>query len=249
MAKYQPEGGHAPLSADHPLYAKAIAGLLVAEVSLERLACKAKLGQNRAPEERRRVLEQLWERGAPGDVEAVACLLARFPELGTPSFLRLSTALEQRGLRLQCGIAGRELDEALALLEGLSWLSRVPHAEIRSAITASTAVVAARDASGALVGFARALSDGKCAWIYDVAVAPHLRSGGIGHALMTVLLDHPSVRHARHVRLSTRDAMPFYRRLGFSELAEAPRYPWTSTEMIRVAPRAVVRAEAVRTPP
>jgi hypothetical protein len=41
------------------------------------------------------------------------------------------------------------------------------------------------------------------------------------------------VRHVRHVRLTTRDAMPFYRRLGFRDLAEAPRYAWTSTEMIR----------------
>jgi ribosomal protein S18 acetylase RimI-like enzyme len=94
-------------------------------------------------------------------------------------------------------------------------------------------VVAARDASGRVAAFARAVSDGKCAWIYDVIVADGLRGSQLGSAIMEVLLDHPSVRHVRHVRLTTRDAMPFYRRLGFRDLAEAPRYPWTSTEMIR----------------
>jgi ribosomal protein S18 acetylase RimI-like enzyme len=48
------------------------------------------------------------------------------------------------------------------------------------------------------------------------------------------------MRGVCHVRLSTRDAMAFYRRLGFCELAEAPRYPWTSTEMIAVCRRAAV---------
>ena len=59
MKKYQPEGGHEPIRADDPLYRKAVAGLLVAGMKLDRVACKAKLGQNRKPEERTRVLEHL----------------------------------------------------------------------------------------------------------------------------------------------------------------------------------------------
>ena len=69
MEKRQPEGRHAPVRADDRRYKKAIAGLLVARVSLERVACKVKLGQNRTPRERTRVLERLWARGEPGDVE------------------------------------------------------------------------------------------------------------------------------------------------------------------------------------
>jgi nitroimidazol reductase NimA-like FMN-containing flavoprotein (pyridoxamine 5'-phosphate oxidase superfamily)/N-acetylglutamate synthase-like GNAT family acetyltransferase len=219
MAKYQPEGGHVPLSARHRLYEKAIAGLLVAQIRLDRVTCKAKLGQNRKPAERLHVIERLWQRGDLGDVEAVRLLLARFPELGPPAFLKLPDDVRDRSIRLQCAVDDAEIEEALPLLEGLYWL-------------------AARDGSGRIVAFARAVSDGKCAWIYDVAVAAHLRNARLGAALMGVLLDHPRVRGARHVRLSTKDAMPFYRRLGFCNLDEAPRYPWTSTDMIRtrVAP-------------
>lgn len=233
MAKYQPEGRHVPLAADHPLYAKAIAGLLVAQVRLDRVTCKAKLGQNRRPAERLHVIEQLWKRGGPGDVGAVALLVARFPELGTPAFLRLPDDVRDRAIRLQCSVDDDAIEETLPLLEGLYWLAGLTREEIRSAVQRSTARVAARDGSGRLVGFARAVSDGKCAWIYDVVVAEHLRSARVGAALMSLLLDHPRVRGARHVRLATKDAMPFYRRIGFCNLDEAPRYPWTSTEMIK----------------
>jgi len=205
----------------------------VAQVRLDRVVCKAELGQNREPSERLQVIEQLWRRGGPGDVEAVARLLALFPELGTPAFLRLPDDVRDRAVRLQCAVDDEEVEEALPLLEGLYWLVGLPRDEIRSAARRSTARVAARDASGRIVGFARAVSDGKCAWIYDVAVAEHLRNARIGGALMGLLLDHPMVRGARHVRLSTKDAMPFYRRLGFCNLDEAPRYPWKTTDMIK----------------
>jgi ribosomal protein S18 acetylase RimI-like enzyme len=206
----------------------------VARVSIERVTSVAALGQHHAIDERQRVLHRLWRRGRPGDVSAVALLLARFPELGTPTFLRPRADLDERGLRLQCGLADHELDDVLDLLCGLYWLSDVPRGDIRAAVLSSTAIVAARDpGSNRIAAFARAVSDGKCAWIYDVVVADHLRGSHVGSAIMEVLLDHPSVRHVRHVRLTTRDAMPFYRRLGFRDLAEAPRYAWTSTEMIR----------------
>jgi ribosomal protein S18 acetylase RimI-like enzyme len=204
-----------------------------ADALLEQVTCTAHLGQDRPLEERTRVIDQLWKRGAPGDVEALSLLLARFPELGTPSFLAPSTELHAKGVRLQCALDAAVLEEVLDLLQSTYWLCDLPRAQIRAAVIASTAVVAARDARGQLVAFARALSDGKCAWIYDVVVIPQLRGSHVGSAGMHVLLDHPAVRHARHVRLTTRDAMSFYRRLGFVDLAEAPRYAWTSTEMIR----------------
>jgi predicted FMN-binding regulatory protein PaiB len=112
MAKYQPEGGHAPVRADHPLYAKAVRGLLVAQLRLDRVTCKVKLGQNRTPEERLRVLEGLWKRGAPGDAAAIARIVARFPELPTPGFL---SAIP--GLRLACHLPESELGMAVSLLE------------------------------------------------------------------------------------------------------------------------------------
>ena len=79
MTKYQPEGGHVPIRASDPLYRKAVAGLLVARVRLDRIDCKVKLGQNRAPEERTRILERLWERGTEQDVRAIGTILAHSP--------------------------------------------------------------------------------------------------------------------------------------------------------------------------
>jgi ribosomal protein S18 acetylase RimI-like enzyme len=235
MAKDRPEGDSRPLSAHHPLRAEAIAELLVAEIPLRHLTLEAELGQSRRPEERVRVLEALWKRGAPGDVDALERIRRRFPELPTPAFLRPHDGLHEEGFRFECMTAGDELDEILDLLQATYWLGEVPRAEIGHAVLASTAAVAARDNQGAVVAFARAVSDGKCAWIYDVAVVPELRSHGLGRELMTVLLDHPAVRSARHVRLTTRDAERFYRRLGFVELADVPRYSPGDSRSLPVA--------------
>ena len=229
MAKYQPEGRHAPIRASDPLYRKAVAGVLVARVRFDRVASKVKLGQNRPPGQRVRILERLWERGRPEDVRAIALILERFPDLPVPAFLR---AGEDRGLRLACSASAADLDEAAALLEGAYWLGGFDRAQIRAVLARSTALVSARDRQGALAGFARAMSDGRVAWIYDVVIAEPWRRSGVGTRLLELLLDHPAVRGVRHVRLGTRDAMGFYRRLGFRDLAEAPRHPWPTTEMI-----------------
>jgi ribosomal protein S18 acetylase RimI-like enzyme len=115
---------------------------------------------------------------------------------------------------------------------GAYWLGGFGRANIRAVLARSTALVSARDRRGSLAGFARAMSDGRVAWIYDVVIAEPWRRSGVGTMLLELLLDHPAVRGVRHVRLGTRDAMGFYRRLGFRDLAEAPRHPWPTTEMI-----------------
>lgn len=230
MRKYQPEGGYAPIDETSPLYAKALRGLLVARVRIEHLACKAKLGQNRTPAERTRILEHLWRRGRPEDVAAISTILAHGPELPAPSFLR---APEGSGMTLDCHASGADLDDAAALLEGAYWLGGYDRDAIRAVLARSTAFACARDETGALAGFARAVSDGRVAWIYDVVVREDARGTGVGRQVMRLLLDHPAVRSARHVRLSTRDAMGFYRRLGFVELADAPRHPWPTVDMVR----------------
>ena len=229
MSKYQPEGGYAAVDAHDPMYAKQIAALLVARVRVDRVTAKAKLGQNRRPEERARILEQLWARGRPDDVSAIATILARCPDVPTPAFLHAPAG---SGLRLSCA-SDADFDEAVALLHrGAYWLEGVAPARTRAALERSTAAVCARDDRGALVAFARAVSDGRVAWIYDVVVAEHARRTGAGTAVMRLLLDHPAVRNAERIRLTTRDAVTFYRRLGFRDLAEAPFRPYPIVEMI-----------------
>lgn len=232
MEKSQPEGRHVGIDLADPdaraLYAKAVDGLLVAAVRIDRLSCKAKLGQNRKPDDRRRVIEALWRRGAPGDVAAVDFLVRRFPELAPPSF-------RSGGLSLFCGADEAELDEVLELLRDVYWLHEIPEERRRAAIRAS-AVVIARDERG-IVAFARAVSDGRTAWLYDVVVRADARGGGKGSALFAFLLEHPSVRDARLVRLGTRDAADFYRRFGFVDLSVVQaRKPYVPIEMALTRP-------------
>lgn len=76
MARWQPEGGFRPIDPQDPLYASALRGVMVMRVRPERVDGKAKLGQNRTPEQRRAIVEGLRRRAAPGDAEAIAAILA-----------------------------------------------------------------------------------------------------------------------------------------------------------------------------
>jgi predicted FMN-binding regulatory protein PaiB/ribosomal protein S18 acetylase RimI-like enzyme len=232
MAKHQPEGRHVPIDAAHPLYRKAIEGLLVVSVRLDRLHGKAKLGQNRTPTERARVLDALWRRGAPGDARACALVLAANPGssrgacpefLAGPEGVTLVPHLEHED----------DVTAAVDMLVDLYWnRDRFDRATLETAHRASSAWVGARDALGRLVASARAISDGaKHAWVYDVVVDTGLRGSGVGDAVMRLLLEHPAVRGARFVHLQTRDAQPFYGRMGFRDVRDLPPRPYASTTM------------------
>jgi nitroimidazol reductase NimA-like FMN-containing flavoprotein (pyridoxamine 5'-phosphate oxidase superfamily)/N-acetylglutamate synthase-like GNAT family acetyltransferase len=234
MAKYQPEGGHVPLSATHPLYSKAIAGLMIMAVSLESVDGKAKLGQNRTPVERRRMLEKMWERGLPSDPAAVEDVLRANPDTPRPAFLTPPKGSGATSLVCAPAEAG-DLDRAADLLADAYWNEDSAREAVVRAHLGSSAWVGARDEEGRLVATARAMSDvGKRAWIYDVMVAPGWRGLGLGEAVIRLLLDHPAVRHVRRVYLRTRDAQQFYARMGFEDRqeAEARRRPWPATDMV-----------------
>ncbi|WP_394850491.1 GNAT family N-acetyltransferase [Pendulispora brunnea] len=122
------------------------------------------------------------------------------------------------------GLDERSLPEAVALLDGTYWNVGIPKEVIARSFLGATVWVGAFDDSdgkhgkGALVGTARALSDGaKVAWIYDVIVRPDWRGRGVAQAIMGFLLAHPAVRHVRRVRLNTRDAQRLYARFGFRD--------------------------------
>jgi ribosomal protein S18 acetylase RimI-like enzyme len=70
----------------------------------------------------------------------------------------------------------------------------------------------------------------RSAWIGDVCVAQPWRGRGIGIAVVRLLLDHPRVHDADHVRLNTRDAQRLYAKLGFVDASAERAFP--STEMI-----------------
>ncbi|WP_242346372.1 GNAT family N-acetyltransferase [Anaeromyxobacter terrae] len=234
MRRWQPEGRYQPIDAHDPLYRGELAGVRVFSVPLERVDGKWKLLQNRAPQEIERVLLGLWERGAPGDAEAIEAIRDANPGAPTPAFLAAD------GVRLHAALGPDDLAPVEALLAGEYWWEGEPRELVGPAHRAATAWVGARAPHGALVASARAVSDGRCAWIYDVVVARPWRGRGLGRRVMSLLLDHPAVRRTRFVRLATRDAQGLYARFGFVDAAARRRFA-TSSEM--VLDRAAVAGE------
>jgi nitroimidazol reductase NimA-like FMN-containing flavoprotein (pyridoxamine 5'-phosphate oxidase superfamily)/ribosomal protein S18 acetylase RimI-like enzyme len=247
MDKHQPQGGFVPLAAEHPLYRKAIAGLWVSRVRLERVDGKAKLGQNRRPDEITRILDGLWARGEATDPRAIETLRRAHPHAPRPAFLSAPP-----GVELTCAPGADDLDDAVALVGDEYWNRTMTPAEIRRAHVGSSAWVGARDESGRLVATARSISDGgKRAWIYDVAVTAARRGQRLGEAVMRLLLSHPENRGVRELWLATKDAQAFYGRLGFVE--RPARHPQMVLERTAVAsalsPSPSSRATSFEVPP
>lgn len=209
MERYQPEGGHAPINADSEMYRRAVNGILITRIPLDRIDGKAKLGQNRGPAEMVPIFERLWRRGRAEDVTAIETVLSARPELPRPKFL-----CGPSGVSLTCQPS--DVAAAVRLVADEYWNVNQSVEAITRAHLGSSAWVAAHDSDGALIGTARGVSDeGKVAWIFDVAVQQSWRGSGVGDALLRLLLDHPRIRGARSVRLATRDAHRFYARFGF----------------------------------
>lgn len=232
MEKLQPEGGYVPLEAAHPLYRAQVNGLLLAGVPLEGLTTKVKLAQNRKPGEREVLLQKLWARGAPGDARALELIREANPDTPIPSFLQVPA-----GASLHAWLPPERAPEAAAALANEYWNDRFSREELTRAHLGSSAWVGALDERGALVSSARAISDGgKCAWVYDVWVRPDWRRRGLARAVMRLLLEHPSVRGCRLLRLGTRDAQALYAGFGFLPVEQLPARPYRTTEMVWVRP-------------
>ncbi len=217
MERYQPEGGHVPISFDTPLYQNAIRGILVLGVRLRGLTGKAKLGQNKQPHEAQSLMSALWKRGAPGDARAIALMFQHHPESARPARFR-----GPGGTWLWPWLEPSDAPEAVALLEGHYWTRDVAGAALTRAQRGASVWVGARDENGRLVATARANSDGaRHAYVADVAVAPEHRGRGLGAALFQLLLEHPGVRDVASIRLATADAQGFYARFGFEPQEQA----------------------------
>lgn len=215
MERYQPEGGYLPITSERVPYGKVLEKLLVCELVPERITAKLKLGQHRTLAQIERLLEGLWRRGKEGDVAALRTIQDAHPDKPSPSFLKID------GTPYVLGVAPDEADAraVAALLEGQYWTKQFTLDTMARAQLGTPAWVVARDAQGAVVGSARAISDrGRYAYLMDVIVRADLRGKGIGQALTKLVLDHPHVRSVRAMGLRTLDAQTFYRALGFSEL-------------------------------
>jgi ribosomal protein S18 acetylase RimI-like enzyme len=110
----------------------------------------------------------------------------------------------------------------LYLLQGLFnlaafWAKDRKLTDLATAIEFSEPVISVWDRN-ALIGFARATSDGIYrATIWDVVIHPDYRKQGLGSRLMENLLSHPRMRRVEKIYLMTTYGQNFYQHLGFQE--------------------------------
>jgi GNAT superfamily N-acetyltransferase len=116
-----------------------------------------------------------------------------------------------------------DLDLLHPMLRETYWSPGIPRETVVDACANSLCAVA-RDETGALIGFARAVTDRAVfAWICDVIVAPGHRGRGIGRGLVRTLMGHPDMETVRRWMLGTSDAHGVYAQLGFGPLTAPER--------------------------
>ena len=96
-----------------------------------------------------------------------------------------------------------------------------PYLDIADARVGSTSTVLVARAGGRVVATAMAGLDGHRGWLYYVAVAPELRSTGLGRAAVVAAEAWLAARGARKIQLMVRstsaDVLGFYSRLGYED--------------------------------
>jgi GNAT superfamily N-acetyltransferase len=106
-----------------------------------------------------------------------------------------------------------DLDAVERLLRGTYWATDRSRVDMERSIARSMPFGAYW--RGALVGFARVVTDGvSIAWIGDVVIDEAHRGTGLGKALVEAIITHPEIAGLRQL-LATRDAHTLYEKLGF----------------------------------
>ncbi len=207
MERFQPQGGYRRFG--DGFYAKALRGIRVIALEVERIEAKSATGLGKPEKWRRAVAEGLWQSGQLRGLRAMI-------DEGAWRFEGPS------GVELLPVMGPAELDEAVALVAPMYWNEGISEERIARAQLGSPAWVGARH-NGEVIATARAISDGsKLAYVMDVAVAEPWRNKGVGRAVMELLLRHPTVRECRRVELHTKTAGPFYATLDFKGVVDPP---------------------------
>lgn len=117
-----------------------------------------------------------------------------------------------------------DLDVIHAFLAESYWSPGVPREIVARAARNSICAIA-RNEQGALIGYARAVTDkATFAWVADVMVLKPHRGQGLGRKLVAALQAHPEMQKLRRWVLGTRDAHGVYAALGFTPLGAPERY-------------------------
>ena len=116
-----------------------------------------------------------------------------------------------------------DIDVLHPMLRETYWSPGIPRDTVAGGCANSLCAVA-RDEAGALIGFARAVTDRAVfAWLCDVIVVPGHRGKGIGRGLVRALMMHPEMQTVRRWMLGTTDAHGVYAELGFGPLKAPAR--------------------------
>lgn len=116
-----------------------------------------------------------------------------------------------------------DLDIIHDFLSQTYWSPDIPRDTVARACAHSVCAIA-HDENGALIGFARAISDhATFAWLADVFVLPAHRGKGIASDLVRALHAAPELQSLRRWLLATRDAHAVYAPFGFAPLSAPER--------------------------
>jgi GNAT superfamily N-acetyltransferase len=117
-----------------------------------------------------------------------------------------------------------DLDVIHGFLTNCYWAKGIPRDVVALSIENSLCF-GIYDGRGALVGFARVVTDfATFAYLGDVFVLEPYRGRGLSKALMECVMQHPALQGLRRWVLLTRDAHGLYERFGFAPLKSAERY-------------------------
>ncbi|PUB30000.1 hypothetical protein C8K30_102378 [Promicromonospora sp. AC04] len=120
-------------------------------------------------------------------------------------------------------ITDADVDQVVELWRacGLTRPWNDPHLDIADARAGDTSTVLVARADGRVTASAMAGYDGHRGWLYYVAVAPGLRSTGLGRAAVVAAEAWLVARGARKIQLMVRttntDVLGFYGRLGYTD--------------------------------
>ena len=116
-----------------------------------------------------------------------------------------------------------DVDVVHGFLSTSYWAPGIPRDVVARSIAGSLNI-GVYDAEGAMVAFARAVTDrATFAWLADVFVVPERRGLGLGKFVVSTLLDHPDLAGVRRLMLATADAHELYRSYGFTDLPDPQR--------------------------
>ena len=117
--------------------------------------------------------------------------------------------------RIVEGAENMALEDVVRLLRTTYWAGDRPAETVERSMRNSACFGLCLPDSGELVGFARVISDlATTFYLCDVVVDPACRGRGLGKALVSHILSHPTLAGLRGF-LITRDAHGLYRPYGF----------------------------------